>query len=232
MLDPLKLGLYILLFIPGFIFVQTKDYHLLREKKPQLQKTLEIVLMSAAIWLIFITTPILIKKHIPVLGNVARSEVIKAIENAFKQDKKIPSLTNEILKIRSSAAWFFVTVNFWSFISAFVWGILRKTNKIDGIILYFVGRDWYPSVVFKFYRENLEKAVRINTNTNSFLGVLHSTPDNKEDNYVILKDPYLINEVDLKLEPLTLCNYLAINLDSVTNMWAIDDRILKKKEDG
>jgi len=30
--DPLKLGLYVLLLIPGFIFVQVREYHLLREK--------------------------------------------------------------------------------------------------------------------------------------------------------------------------------------------------------
>lgn len=33
MIDLIQLGFYILFFIPGFIFVQTKDYHLLRENK-------------------------------------------------------------------------------------------------------------------------------------------------------------------------------------------------------
>ena len=31
--DPFKLGLYVLLLLPGFIFVQVREYYLLREKR-------------------------------------------------------------------------------------------------------------------------------------------------------------------------------------------------------
>jgi hypothetical protein len=57
-LDPLKLGLFVLLFLPGFIFVETCEHHLLRERKPQFEKTFEILLWSAFIWLIAFAVPV------------------------------------------------------------------------------------------------------------------------------------------------------------------------------
>src|ERR1051326_5823052 len=55
--DVAKLGFYALLLLPGFIWVQVFEYHLVREKKPQLEKTLEIVLFSALIWILAIVMP-------------------------------------------------------------------------------------------------------------------------------------------------------------------------------
>jgi hypothetical protein len=56
--DALKIGVYVLLVLPGFILVQTREYHLLREKGSQFEKTLEIILWSAAIWIIACASPI------------------------------------------------------------------------------------------------------------------------------------------------------------------------------
>lgn len=55
--DALKIGVYVLLVLPGFILVQTREYHLLREKRSQFEKTLEIVLWSSAIWIIACASP-------------------------------------------------------------------------------------------------------------------------------------------------------------------------------
>src|SRR6059058_3249949 len=57
-MDAIKSGFYILLLLPGFIFVQTRDYHLLREAKGQFEKTLEIILWSAIIWVGTCTFPL------------------------------------------------------------------------------------------------------------------------------------------------------------------------------
>ena len=46
MLENIKLGLLVVALLPGFIFVQAREHHLLREKRPQFEKTLEIILDS------------------------------------------------------------------------------------------------------------------------------------------------------------------------------------------
>ena len=56
--DPLKIGLYVLLLLPGFIFVQVLEFHLLREEKPQFEKTLEIILASAFLWVVAVAVPV------------------------------------------------------------------------------------------------------------------------------------------------------------------------------
>jgi Family of unknown function (DUF6338) len=56
--DPFKLGLYVLLLLPGFIFVQVREYYLLREKRSQFEKTLDIILWSAALWIAACTLPL------------------------------------------------------------------------------------------------------------------------------------------------------------------------------
>ena len=58
MIDLLDIGFYLLIFLPGFIFVQVIERHLLREKKPQFEKTIEIVLWSVLIWMVSLSIPI------------------------------------------------------------------------------------------------------------------------------------------------------------------------------
>ena len=60
MLDNFKIGLVVVLLLPGFIFIQVQEHHLLREKKPQFEKTLEIVLISCLIWIVALGCPILV----------------------------------------------------------------------------------------------------------------------------------------------------------------------------
>lgn len=55
--EPLKLGIFILLLVPGFIFVQILEFHLLREKRSQFEKSLEIVLYGALIWIAACASP-------------------------------------------------------------------------------------------------------------------------------------------------------------------------------
>jgi hypothetical protein len=184
--DVFKVGIYILLFIPGFIFVQTKDHHLLREKKPQFEKGLEIILWSAIVWVAAFS--------LPSCGwfTGARDNLCSAISRSISSESSMDELPVEIIKNGASSAYLFLWVCFWSFAISTSWGYARKTKWVDSYIKYVTGRDWYPSVAFKFFRENIDKAVEVSVQGTKYIGVLISAPDTKEDKYIIITDPYVM----------------------------------------
>jgi len=224
LLEPLNIGIYILLFIPGFIFVQTKDYHLLREKKPQFEKTLEIILWSAVIWLVAIASP-----YIP-FGMVARASLIKGVETFLTENNNNSWLIVVFSQGKSSAT-FFLSVCLSSFIIANIWGIVRKSNFIDGIIKYVTGRDWYPSIAFRFFKDNLDKVVEVTIGDLKYVGILFSAPDTKDDKYIILRQPHLIYKTDsgYEKEELKLIDSMVIKFDDINEIKAYNETILKSK---
>src|SRR6185437_506063 len=136
--DALKFGVYVLLILPGFILVQTREYHLLREKRSQFEKTLEIVLWSAAVWTIACASPIWWPSS---PRAIALCEARAALQDAAGDvSLDWPKL------LTTEAALFFASVCLWSFVGANLWGYLRKTAYVDASIRWITGRDWYPSV--------------------------------------------------------------------------------------
>jgi len=135
--DALKIGVYVLLVLPGFILVQTREYHLLREKRSQFEKTLEIVLWSAAIWSIACASPIWWPSDPRVLALCEAKAAMQDSASGVSLDW--PKL------LTADAALFFASVCLWSFLGANLWGILRKTRYVDAGIQWVTGRDWYPS---------------------------------------------------------------------------------------
>jgi hypothetical protein len=143
--DALKIGTYILLILPGFIWVQTREYHLLREKRSQFEKTLEIILWSAAIWIIACASPYWFPTD---SRNVALYEARGALQDSgTRVSLDWPRL------LTTDAAAVFATVCFYSFLGANLWGILRKTRYVDAGIQLVTGRDWYPSSSKSFLTE-------------------------------------------------------------------------------
>src|SRR5581483_205545 len=138
--DPLKLGLYVLLLLPGFIFVQVREYHLLREKRSQFEKSLDIILWSAAIWMVACTVPVWWPWSAS--RTLALDEAKRALQNA--------SSPSWFSIFTADAAMFFGTGAGWSFVVANAWGIVRKAKGIDAFVHFITGRDWYPSVALKF----------------------------------------------------------------------------------
>ncbi len=221
MFEPLKIGIYILLFIPGFIFVQTREHHLLREKIPQFEKTLNIILWSTILWVISISFP-----YIP-FANDAREIIFNSIYKLFVENK-LNELPINLFEIRQSVLVFFLSVCFWTFILANIFGILRKWKLYNGIIKWITGRDWYPSVAFRFFHENMNKAVEIKTGENRYIGILYSAPDTIDDKYVIIIKPYLIQPgKQKKLEELSIVDYIIIKLDDIDEIKAYNENILK-----
>jgi len=222
LIDPLKLGLYILLFLPGFIFVQTLEYHLLREKKSQFEKTLEILLWSAFIWMIAFALPIWWPfSH-------CRNECLQGIQVFIKNDLALKNISN-LEQVLSSFVIFFLTVCSYSLLISTIWGFLRKTKRIDAVIKWATGRDWYPSVLVRFFEQNIDKAVEINVGENKYLGILNTAPDKQNDDYIILKQVLLVQGDDLV--PLNLIDEMVIKIEDIEEIKSFDESILQELND-
>lgn len=224
---PFKIGIYILLFIPGFVLVQTKDHHLLREKKQQFEKTLEIILWSALIWFFAFILPFWFP------CDNYRQEVILALKNVASQNGNLDSLSQKILNTGKSSAVFYIFVCIWAFVAAHIWGLFRKLKYVDIIITYLTGRDWYPSVAFRFFKENLRKAVEVRVGEVKYIGVLYSAPDNKEDEHIIITDPWVVYKDEnnkFKTEKLESVSKVVIKFNDISEIKSFKNEILIKKD--
>lgn len=212
--DPLKLGLYVILLLPGFIFVQVREYHLLREKRSQFEKSLDILLWSAAIWMAACTVPFWWPWNAS--RSLALSEVKIALQNAASPDW---------LKVfTTDSARFFATVAGWSFVVANAWGLLRKGKIADAIIHFVTGRDWYPSVALKFFEQNVETIVVVETTNDRYLAVLHTAPDSKEDPHIMLSEVVSLpnrGEPSRLPEPLPMVSSVLVRFDDIVEIQAL-----------
>jgi len=215
--DPIKLGLYVLLLLPGFILVQTREYHVLREKRPQFEKTLEILLWSAAIWMVACTIP----WSWPFFGR--RSLALGQVQDAFRYFAQGASPDwPELLTV--AAAFFFVSVCAWVFVAANLWGYLRKGRWVNGLIRFVSGRDWYPSVALKFFDQNVDRIVIVQTPNVRYLGTLHSGPDTKDDPYLILSEvAYFLKpgETGPNPKPLPGVRWVLIKFSDISEVQAL-----------
>jgi hypothetical protein len=177
--DALKIGFYVILLLPGFIFVQTREYHLLRERRPQFEKTLDIVLWSAAVWILACALPIWWP------CKPSRTGALLEAAASLRYSEKTANVDWQKLLTVDSAV-FFGVVCLWTFIAANLWGIIRKSRYGDAVLLYVTGRDWYPTVAHRFFKQSIGEAVIVTTHENRYLGMLLGAPDTKEDPYIII----------------------------------------------
>ncbi len=242
-LDVIKVGIYILLFLPGFIFVETCEFHLLRERKPQFEKSLEIILWSGLIWFVCIVAP----SWWPFPD--ARSDATAWAERLLRDagtknpasDAGAGGATTQMTGIAAStASRFGVSVCAWAFVVANLWGIFRKISVVDAVIRYCTGRDWYPSVSYKFFSENINRGVVVSLEDRRYIGVLFSAPDRKEDNHIILTGiaevPKPIDGAShggsyLRAEPLPLVDSILIKIDEIKEIQSLNQAVLRKIED-
>ena len=210
-MDGLKeVGIYALLLIPGFIWVQVYEHHLLREKKEQFVKTLEIVLWSAFIWAFSVWLPFGSSKLI-----------LNSLKTTLQGKNGVANLSKEPTDVIG----FFAAVCIWTFLIANLWALCRKTRWGNALIKVWTGRDWYPSVAFRFFKENLDKGVTVVTSNKRYTGVLYSAPDTAEDKYIILTSVWVLPEPNpdkLMPEQLKLVKHLLIKIDEISEMRATD----------
>jgi uncharacterized protein DUF6338 len=226
-MDPLKIGLYVLLALPGFIFVQVHEHHLLRERKPQFEKTLEIVLASALIWIVALFVP----RWWP--WEESRQWVVQEISSVLSGGSQFGSPGRALRSVRLCGEFFF-GVCLWTLVAANLWGSFRKYSLLNAFIKYVTGRDWYPSVALRFFERVKLRVVVVTTKNRRYGGVLFSAPDAREDGHIILKDVALLPDEELAAKsdsrlvpvPLPLVEFLLIRLDEVLEIRALKKDIL------
>ena len=212
--DVVKVGLYILLFLPGFIFVQTRDYHLVRSTKGQFEKTLDVILWSAILWIGACMSPIFCPY------DAARRQTLELVGAGLRNSNAMA--VSWATTLNRPAAEFFVTVCIWAFFLANLWGLVRKQRRVDALIKFVTGRDWYPTVPFRFFSENIDKVIVVKTERGSYMGILSGAPDVSDDPYVILTHPaFLKNEPGSQPEPLTLVRQLLIKYEDYDEIQAL-----------
>jgi hypothetical protein len=214
---PFKLGLYVLLVLPGFILVQTREYYLLRQNRSQFENTLDIILWSAAIWIIACSIPIWWPRPID------RDATLARVAEAFGHSAN-GSNPDWIELLVPAAGIFFGTVCLWAFVVANIWGIFRKSVRFNTLVQSLTGRDWYPSVAHKFFYQNIGRVVVVGAPENRYLGVLHSAPDTKEDKYLILHNVARLpkpGEPSTEPEDLPYVRWVLVKFDDIIEVQAL-----------
>ena len=258
LLDPFKIGIIVLFFVPGFIFIQVTERHLLREKKPQFEKTFEIILWSAFLWVLSISVHNLVfglerqtlvmelileppkgvtqiqTEEVLSRGTTIAGKSVQEKRSVVEQLAYAEHLTAaRVSRISNGFAIFYFVVCLFALISGTLWGIFRKQRVIDSLGIFVSGRDWYPSVKFKFFAENINRAVEFKIAGDQYLGTLLSAPDTKEDDHLIIQAPKKLVEMKTdsgkavrKYVDMPLVRDMLINIGDVSEFKSYSDEIL------
>jgi len=186
--DPLQIGIFILAFVPGYIFIQTLDHHLLKGEKSQFEKTVQILLASTVIWLLAFSLPLF-----PVQAE--KNFILSVIRRSIICNGQNSNFTAEFANNADKAVILFACVCLYSFFLANVWGVLRRIRRIDGFIRRLTKRDWYKTVSLRFFSENINATILLTKKDKlRYAGVLNGAPDDKNDNCIILVNPSIVEK--------------------------------------
>lgn len=216
-IDGIKALTFVLVFVPGYIFIHTLDYHLLKGEKSQFEKTIQAVISSVILWTLFILFPFQ-----PL--NDQKQYIINTFFSIIEDPNNKKTISILFQKINYSLI-LFGLLCVYSFIFAFLYGILRKTRIISKFIQLLTRRDYFKEVAFRFFSEGLDKTVIINMkNHNRYLGILIGTPDQKDDHKIIIHDSYIQEEnkwskliADRLLIDLNDIELIEISMEDTTN---------------
>ena len=218
-MDLITLMIYILFFIPGFIYIKIKDYLLSKEKKEQFTMTLEIVLMSAFIWIISLV-------FVNFFFNTMFKQIITVIIDALNNNSPNKIITNLILINKKFFVTYFLINSIFGFCFAILWVKIRKLKIIRNLIIGLTGRNEYYYTIIKFFEDNVEKAIDITTEDKRYIGILKIAPDNYDDKYIILRDVYFVeNNIPQKNEAI---ENIAIKYDEIKSFLSYKDEYILK----
>lgn len=186
--------LLILLYVPGYIFIQTVDYFLLKREKSQFEKTIQGLLASVVIFVLFI-----LNNYQPF--NSEKKTIIDLFLLKIQQPNNVYIIPCIVEKMNYFGI-FFILLCIYSFVLAFLYSIIRKTKFISTLIQKITNRDYFQNVELRFYSESINKVIIITMNKGTkYLGSLIGTPDQENDKKIIVYDPYIIeNGVLVKLQ--------------------------------
>jgi hypothetical protein len=191
-IDIVQIVIFLLAFVPGFIFIQTIDHHLVKGEKSQFEKTIQILLASTIIWLISLFIPIF-----PIQNE--KIKIINYIKNNLQDNIEVKVITKGLIIYFEDIIKIYIFLCLYTFIFANLWGIIRRNNRIDNTIRMITKRDWYKTVSLRFYDENINSTIAITKKDKSrYIGILNGAPDDNTDNYILLLDPYIIEKKNKK----------------------------------
>jgi hypothetical protein len=181
---PVSLILFILVFVPGYIFIHILDYHLVKGEKSQFEKTVQGLLVSTIIWPIMMFFP-----YIPFVME-HRKIVIDYLKDAFITKQLNGNYETE--SIVNSFIFLYLIVCGYVFVLGNIWGWIRRHKTIDDWFRFFTGRDRYKTVSLRFYTEYFGSTVAVSTfDGKKYAGVLTGAPDDNND-AIIINKPFVL----------------------------------------
>lgn len=177
----------LLIYVPGYIFIHTVDYFLLKKEKSQFEKTVQGLIAGIIIFIIFILI-----RYQPL--NICKEKLIKLFILFITTGNK-NYIQVDIIKCIGVL---YLLLCAYSFIIACIYSIIRKCRWFSSLLQKITKRDYFPSVDLRFYYEALNKIVIITLeNNNRYLGYLIACPDNIFDKKIIIYQPHIIENEEL-----------------------------------
>jgi hypothetical protein len=116
---------------------------LVKGVKSQFEKTVQGVLASTIIWVIFLFIP-----TIPII-DAKRKQVISFIFDVFVHNKAIDNA--DVSPVINAGLMIYFMVLFASAIIGNIWGWIRRRKQVDDIFRFFTGRDRHRTVSLRFF---------------------------------------------------------------------------------
>ena len=208
--------LILLFYIPGYVFVCVKDYFLLKRQKGQFEKTIQGLVASIFLFLIYmllvnlasIPFAYFLKKARPkIVEEVLKTLKIFLIYNKNDAEKFVAFITLQKVIL-------YVAFVFFCFFSGCLWAGIWRSNFVINNIKKLTSRDYFEKVELGFYEQFLDKevCVSLKNGEGNFYGYLAAAPDNENDVKLVLANPC---RVDIDLPARVDGDRILININEV-----------------
>ncbi|MGD0279328.1 MAG: DUF6338 family protein [Smithella sp.] len=183
-IDGIKALTFVLVFVPGYIFIHTLDYHLLQGEKSQFETSIQAILSSVILWTIFLLFPWQPFNE--------QKQVIIQIFFSIIKNKNNTDVLSKLFENINICLILFVLLCAYSFIISTIYAFLRKNRFTNYFIQLLTKRDYFKEVQFGFFFEAINQSVIITMkNKKKYLGRLIAAPDQKDDHNIVICDSYI-----------------------------------------
>ena len=168
----------ILFYVPGYIFIHTVDYFLLKREKTQFEITIQGLLASVCLLIFFVIWP-----YQPF--NAKKEFILQFLLNFISSKDKEVLFTNISQNIKYIGIIYFLLC-LYSFVFSVLYSLIRRTKLISFII---------QSVFLRFFHESINKMAIVTLDDNvKYWGYIVGSPDNEQSNHIILYNPLVFDK--------------------------------------
>lgn len=177
----------ILCYVPGYIFIHTVDYFLLKREKTQFEITIQGLLASVCLLIFFVIWP-----YQPF--NAKKEFILQFLLNFISSKDKEVLFTNISQNIKYIGIIYFLLC-LYSFVFSVLYSLIRRTKLISFIIQCVTKRDYFQSVFLRFFHESINKMAIVTLDDNvKYWGYIVGSPDNEQSNHIILYNPLVFDK--------------------------------------